>query len=282
MKSYDEFKEEMIAIFEKEFGVSNVYPKEAETIDVVTKTGHIVSLSLIQMYQSRFDVKDIIDNIRVVSSYYFTDLADYEKVKGDLTIKALPLAQVSERCVYEENNDIALVLYLNFINENGVISSCKLLNTILDKWNVTKEEAIFAAYKNMLEKNGPRLYQIDRFIMDPLNYNGIDLFSEEAFIDKDCPFGTCLSGIDKRNGASAIFIPEVRKRVYALIGTDYYIVFTSIHEAMVHPIESSVSAKDLKSILFDTIKETVLPGEFLSYSIYQYYHDEDAIRKATS
>lgn len=46
--------------------------------------------------------------------------------------------------------------------------------------------------------------------------------------------GNCLSTSKKTNGAVAVFLPGVAERLAALLESDFYMVFTSIHEVMIH------------------------------------------------
>ena len=46
--------------------------------------------------------------------------------------------------------------------------------------------------------------------------------------------GNCLSTSRKTNGAVAVFLPGVAERLAYLLDSDFYMVFTSIHEVMIH------------------------------------------------
>ena len=49
----------------------------------------------------------------------------------------------------------------------------------------------------------------------------------------------------------------------------FYMVFTSIHEVMIHS-ERNANPKELKQVLEDTVRETTPPEDFLTYQIYHY------------
>ena len=52
-------------------------------------------------------------------------------------------------------------------------------------------------------------------------------------------------------------------------GGGFYMVFTSIHEVMIHN-EKSADPEELKKVLEDTVNETTPPEDFLTYQIYHY------------
>lgn len=64
----------------------------------------------------------------------------------------------------------------------------------------------------------------------------MDIVSEHSLLKT--AIGNCLSTSRKINGAVAVFLPGVAERIYDLLNSDFYIVFTSIHEAMIHNVES--------------------------------------------
>ena len=66
--------------------------------------------------------------------------------------------------------------------------------------------------------------------------------------------GNCLSTEKRTNGAAAIFLPGVARRLAELMEADLYLVFTSVHEVMVHSADM-VYPEDLKDVLMDTIKK---------------------------
>lgn len=81
--------------------------------------------------------------------------------------------------------------------------------------------------------------------------------------------GNCLSTVNKTNGAVAVFLPGVAKRLSQLLDGDLYLAFTSIHEVMVHNA-NLVTSEDLKEVLADTIQEATTEEEYLSSHIYHY------------
>lgn len=125
------------------------------------------------------------------------------------------------------------------------------------------------AIANTYRMTPPRIYKWEGMIFNR-EYTG-DSFMEscdEDVISKDA-MGNCLSTTIKTNGAVAVFLPGVAEHLAELLNSDFYMVFTSIHEVMIHNAKK-VDPEDLKSVLTDTIRETVPEEDYLTSRIYKY------------
>ena len=86
--------------------------------------------------------------------------------------------------------------------------------------------------------------------------------------------GNCLSTTKRTNGAVAVFLPGVAQRLAYLLGGSFYMVFTSIHEVMIH-IDTMVDPKDLQHVLQNTIEEATPAEDVLTCKIYHYNKDTE-------
>ena len=93
----------------------------------------------------------------------------------------------------------------------------------------------------------------------------MDMNYEENIVERIA--GSCLSTSIRTNGAVAVFLPDVAQRIADLMDDDFYIVFTSVHEAMIHPKRMSCP-EDLERILKETLKEATPDEDFLTDEIY--------------
>lgn len=200
------------------------------------------------------------------------DLDDYEKVKSDLFIRLLNLDKNKDdlkNAVYRSVGDIALVLYMKMGNYDGVISSFKVREDMIEGWNVDSEEVFDYALLNTYFMSPPRIYRWERLVFEP-DYGGDNFMSllSDYPIKKDST-GSCLSTTERTNGAVAVFLPGVAERLGVLMGSGYYMVFTSIHEVMIHN-DQVVEAEELQRVLRDTVREATPEEDFLSFRIYHY------------
>ena len=205
---------------------------------------------------------------------------DYETAKDSLFIRLLNYDDNSEElkdAIYKRIGDIAQVLYMKVSERDGNVMSTKILKSIVRKWqansDLLSEDYIFEeALKNTERMSPPRIYRWEQMIFDP-EYEGEEFMNPgtESAISKDF-IGNCLSIPEKTNGAVAIFYPGVAERFANVLNSDLYLVFTSIHEVMVHRT-NGVNAGDLSTILQDTLKEATPKRDSLTKKIYKYKKD---------
>ena len=173
----------------------------------------------------------------------------------------------------DEINIKYLNLYVHLGEAEGCTTSMKVKRPMIDLWEKAPDEVMEAALLNTYFISPPRIYCWEKMIFDPF-YEG------ENFMDimRDYPLrkdavGNCLSTVKRTNGAVAVFLPGVAERLADLFQGGFYLVFTSIHEVMIHS-EKTVDPKDLRRVLADTVRETTPEEDFLTFHIY--YYDKDS------
>ena len=68
------------------------------------------------------------------------------------------------------------------------------------------------------------------------------------------------------------YFPGVADRIAELMNSDFYAVFTSVHEVIIH-CTHTVSVDKLESIMADTIESYTSPADVLTHKIYTYSRD---------
>lgn len=205
------------------------------------------------------------------------ELRNYDAAKDRLFVRLLNCDKHADNlqdAIYKIVGDIALVVYVQISTEENYVTSTKVRKVMLDRWTkehpLLDENIIFNnALDNTYKMTPPRIYRWKEMIFNQ-EYAG-DSFMEscdEDVISKDT-MGNCLSTTIKTNGAVAVFLPGVAERLADLLDSDFYMVFTSIHEVMVHNAEK-VDPEDLKRVLADTIKEATPEADYLTSRIYKY------------
>lgn len=199
-------------------------------------------------------------------------MEDYENIKDFLCIRLLNLKKNQwdlENALYRKIGDIALVLYLKIGETKGVLTTMKVRKSMLYDWGIDEEEIFKAALLNTYYMSPPRIYPWKDWIENP-HYEGVAFMNlmQSQHLCKG-HWGNCLSTKTKTNGAIAIFLPGVAERMAELLEGSFYMVFTSVHEVMIHK-DTEVDEEDLREILRDTIRVATLEEEFLTYKIYHY------------
>ena len=199
-------------------------------------------------------------------------LMNYDTAKNRLFVRLLNCdrnADVLKNVVHKTLGDIALTVCALVDDNREDLISTKILKFMVKKWGKTETDIFNEALENTYRATPPRIYKLEEMIFNR-EYTG-DSFMEscdEDVISKD-GMGNCLSTTIKTNGAVAVFLPGVAEHLAELLNSDFYMAFTSIHEVMIHNAKK-VDPEDLKSVLTDTIRETVPEEDYLTSRIYKY------------
>lgn len=221
-------------------------------------------------------VKDVVKRLQGISRTDIIEKAkiigDYDKIKNYLFIRLINKNKYEadlRDSVYRTIGDIAMVLYVRMGEIEGYTSSMKVKQHMLEKWDMDRDEVFEAALLNTYFISPPRIYCWEKMLFDT-HYEGenfMNLLSDYPI--RRGAVGNCLSTVKRTNGAVAVFLPGVASRLADLMQGNLYLVFTSIHEVMIHN-EKTADPEDLRHVLIDTIKETTPEEDVLTFHIYHY------------
>lgn len=201
------------------------------------------------------------------------ELMDYDTAKNRLFVRLINYgrnADILKNVVYKTFGDIAFtVCAIVDENEYGIVST-KILKFMVKKWGKNENDIFNEAIKNTYYLTPPRIYKWEGVLCDE-SYAGESFMNDEDICDLDKSFsGNTLSTTRKTNGAIAVFLPGVAEKISELLDSDFYMVFTSIHEVIIHSTGSGVDPKDLKLVLQDTLREVTPSSDYLTEKIYKY------------
>lgn len=232
-------------------------------------------------YQNGIRLNTIVDYIcsdvlHAMSIYVYDktkELMDYDTAKSRLFVRLINYdrnADILRDVVHKTLGDIVFTVYA-IVDENefGIVST-KVLKSMVKKWDKNEDDIFNEAIKNTYYLTPPRIYKWEGVLCDE-SYAGESFMNDEDICDLDKSFsGNILSTTRKTNGAVAVFLPGVAERIAELLDSDFYMVFTSIHEVMIHSTGSGVDPKDLKLVLQDTLRKVTPSSDYLTEKIYKY------------
>ena len=199
--------------------------------------------------------------------------SSYESAKDSLYVKAVNSGRCKDRLsssCCEMYADIALVLYLKSDSSSSGFYSALVPPKILTAWSVERTQVWNQALLNSLILFPPRYYSLMKMFTVP-GYEGEDFMDPAAFQGfNDLHHGICISNTHKSFGASAIFLPGVARRISQLLHGSYFIAFTSLHEAMIHPAELADPVAMQEVIQMMIYDNEIKPDDLLSVHIFQY------------
>lgn len=232
-------------------------------------------------YQNGIRLNTIVDyicsDVLHAKSIYVYDktkeLMDYDTAKSRLFVRLINYdrnADILRDVVHKTLGDIVFTVYA-IVDENefGIVST-KVLKSMVKKWDKNEDDIFNEAIKNTYYLTPPRIYKWEGVLCDE-SYAGESFMNDEDICDLDKSFsGNILSTTRKTNGAIAVFLPGVAEKISEMLNSDFYMVFTSIHEVMIHSTGSGVDPKDLKLVLQDILRKVTPSSDYLTEKIYKY------------
>lgn len=201
------------------------------------------------------------------------ELTDYETAKSRLFVRLINYdrnADILQNVVYKTLDDIAFVVYAILDEREGKLISTKILKSMVKKWGKNEDDIFNEAIENTYRMSPPRFYMLEKMLLNN-NYSGDSFMnSDDTFQLNDRFVGNLLSTTRQINGAIAVFLPGVAEKISEMLKSDFYMVFTSIHEVMIHSTKSRVDPSDLKNVLKSTIAEATQAQDYLTEKIYKY------------
>lgn len=209
-------------------------------------------------------IKTVLDNIKY--ALFINDQAEstansldkYDNIKDRLIIRPLNYdinESKLENVLYKRVDDIALTVYAIVIDdrENGILNTIKVPENIIETWEgVTPESVYTNALENTAKYYSPRLYT-NIFDIENTQFKDCALMENGYTVKELTPDRIALLTTDRKtNGAIAAFLPGTLERIAQLYGnSDFYLAFTSIHEAMTHK-KGSIEPENIKRNVTET------------------------------
>lgn len=208
----------------------------------------------------------------------FLGNSSYEQSRSRLIIRPINYDDAKyelESCIYWKYGDIALVLYGLVCDSGEDYVTMKIYRGMTEHWGMTDDYLLTNALLNTYALMPPRLYyctdlrrrheQEDGVFMPDEDGDMIQIHLEDEL---EGALGYRLTTTKGINGAIAIFYPGVQEQLSEFLGGDYYVGFTSIHEAVIHPILNQTPGSIKESIR--DINAVFPMEEMLTNRVYRY------------
>lgn len=230
---------------------------------------HQISREMVEFYQSQ-----------EIPEFDHADFADYGKMREKLRV----------RLVSKENNQAyykqgpyrlhpigAEILYIEVErNESGSMST-RVTNAIAENWGIPKTELFKTALENTQNHDQVKFLSMNEAMNEIVSGDaGEDFDVREDF---DTPMHV-LSNESNQYGATVALYPDVLRQISKQLGSDYYILPSSIHELIImRKKDCDMSEKELRSMVRDINQQIVTPEEILGSEVYEYRADVDKVKK---
>ena len=206
------------------------------------------------------------EKARVRDSFDIQFFCEYEKVKSHLGFKLMHYEmnkELLEQVAHKRFLDLAIVGFCDIRDKQIGHGAITIRNEHLEMWKISKEELFREALENM-----PRLYPADfmnmKTLLKEVYYDPIDLLSVSIPM-------YVLTNSERLNGAASLLYEGKMEELAAILGGDYYVLPSSIHEVIIMPKDTKRTEETYLSRMVDEINHEQLGREeILSNHAYVY------------
>ncbi len=218
-------------------------------------------------------------NQRIANEETFTAeiavVEHYNTIKDKLVIRLCDPEINQERLkglVYTIHGDFAATYYVKIMENGKGGASIAVTDKMLLMWGISKEQLHGDALAADRSRN-PGLYKVEELIqsitfenMKPENYFGKN---ENEFPSLEFQLFT-LTNEDCSYGASLVLQPDLMEKIGTILGRNYYVLPSSIHETMIFPDDGHAQLAMLSEMVKNINETSVEIQERLSDKV-QYY-----------
>ncbi len=230
------------------------------------------------------DIIRTYEKYRVSENFDTTIFFDFNRVKDRICYKLVNAKRNQERladtpCM--EFYDLVLVPYILIAMDENGIQSCLVKDYMLGVWDVSKETLFDLAKQNTQRLFCSRVESLKNVIMGIMKLEMSDEEADEFYemsedVGEAVPMYVCTNS-SKMYGAGTIFYDGLLKDFADRIGSDFYILPSSIHETLFIPASAGMDVELLKEMVRDVNHTEVLPNEILSDNVYYYDRNSDHV-----
>ena len=207
-------------------------------------------------------------------SQIWKNIRNYESVKSRIFLRVVNYndnQMLLSLCPHIPVVDLALTFRIEISDVNDSLLSMTVDQNIFKNWAIDFETLKKDAMKNTMRKFPADIISVFQFLnsfLDDFERDELEDLHENFF---------AITNKRKINGATAVFYPGVLKALAEKIGSDLYLMPSSIHEMMVVPCDDCEDVSLLKCAVHDANETVVSKEERLSGSVYRYSRADDQL-----
>ncbi len=195
----------------------------------------------------------------------------WDNVKEKLTVRLLEkqrnrdfLATMPYKSV---GQGLALIADINMGDGRGEWRIA-VNNSVLAELGVDEETLFKDAMASAVVYDPATLVDMTSALFAPEKNNLLD--RDEPIAPEDVGGMYVLTNTSGSLGAAALFYPDVKDKAAELLGSDYYILPSSIHEVILVPDSAGINAAELCDMVKQANRTVVEANDILSDNVYHY------------
>lgn len=205
-------------------------------------------------------------------------ILEFDYIKERLIIRPINFTDNRfelKNCIYKQIGDMALVLYvLLYDNQSVGVGTTKVQKNVFEQWGKELDEVWNLALHNTNVMAPPRMYMnlLECLKADPDKGIFMERKEKIELEHMDVPTVTTTR---QMNGAIAMFYPNVKEKLAQLFDADYYVAFTSVNDARIHPVGTLAPRQILNCL--KSVNQSFPEDEILTRKVYYYDREKKTL-----
>ena len=313
--TYPEFVTQIqVLINERQKQNENLYSARADTVRKIQGSYYGLVISMISeptvelgidlnkfftgFITHRLSIEDIVNKvdqqlqheIERISLYDIRSLTNYGYVKSHLGLQVINMEENREllkEIPYTQIADLALV-YRVFEDKN----TCALINNkMLKSYGISREQLHSDAMLHVQREKPCYIREMREVMKDIIETNLLeaDIPEEEKKemqkmldgIENELPIQLYVARIDGVYGASVIARPDFFEEATRIMGGDFYVIPSSMHEVIILKDLHRGDIRELEETIWEVNTLKVAKEDFLSNNLYHYDSNNQIFETAT-
>lgn len=208
-------------------------------------------------------------------------LKDYDQVKEHLFIRVSD-AKENEAFLamspHKEVDGLAISYHIAIEGLHGVEASTPVSYKMMEMYGVTAEQL----HTDALESS-QRLYPVKFRSMNEImaEMMGIEPdMAADMMPPMEGPQLMVLTNMQGMHGAGAMFYPDQLETIAQQMGTDFFVLPSSVHEVLILPDDGTTEPDSLQFMVREINQSTVAPEDRLSDFVYHYDAQDHVLERA--
>lgn len=294
MKNFDSFKEAVVnalgAIFESAKVTTNKVTKNnslvLEGVVIIAPNKNISpTIYLNGFYEEYLNGRALEDIVNTIVSIYKESAPDmnfdvesftnWNRAKDNLICCLVNYERNIEllsQVPHIKFLDLAIIFKCLVSSDSNGSATILVKNEHLAFWNISEGELYEVAKANTPKMLPADLKNMLAVLMEMFDGNMLEEFDDAS----EYPMYV-LTNKTNLNGSACILYENVLKDFADKIGSDFYILPSSVHESILLPTNSRMEKEELKEMVESVNATQVAPEDFLSDNVYYYDREQQKI-----
>ena len=226
-------------------------------------------------------MRTIAEQVQLAPEIQTEWLKDYSQVKDHLFIRVSDAKENEDflrMSPHKEVDGLAVSYHIAFEGLHGVEASTPVSYKMMEMYGVTAEQL----HADALEST-QRLYPVKYASMAEVMQQMMGIepdMAADMMPPMEGPQLMVLTNMQGMHGAGALFYPEQLETIAQQMGTDFFVLPSSVHEVLILPDDGSQDLDSLQFMVREINRTEVAPEDRLSDFVYHYDAQDHVLERA--